>query len=224
LFFPIQLLRRDDGISVRILAAAIAVHLVLMGFYHIWRYPYAAYIMLRPNRRENFIEYKIAQAVNDLHPHGRVLVLGGTRFRLNSWFLLPQVGGTFESGLTNRLSIDVIYSIRTGIGVPPESRGKQQSISFAQLAWNTSQSMGRSRRNIYDYAWVPLPWDRMFERVWHGRRFDLSRHSGLTATSYAPTRSSVRADRSWSAVCGALSRSGRSESAASDNRWEDPAA
>jgi hypothetical protein len=40
-------------------------------------------------------------------PEGRVFASGGLRFRLNSWFDIPQVGGGFETGLQNRVPWDL---------------------------------------------------------------------------------------------------------------------
>jgi hypothetical protein len=49
----------------------------------------------------------------DRHPQGRVFVSGGVRFRLNSWFDLQQVGGAFETGLTNRVPVELAYRVRS---------------------------------------------------------------------------------------------------------------
>ena len=49
-----------------------------------------------------------------IRPQGRVFASGGLRFRLNSWFDLPQVGGGFETGLQNRVPYDLSYDIRAG--------------------------------------------------------------------------------------------------------------
>ena len=63
--------------------------------------------------REQTLEYQLAKWLNDQHPKGRVFVSGGLRFRLNAWFPLQQVGGTFESGLRNRIAADYFYQVRT---------------------------------------------------------------------------------------------------------------
>ena len=61
------------------------------------------------------VEYQTALKLNQMHQSGRVFVSGGTKFRLNSWFDEPQVGGVFETGLRNRLPVDMAYQIRTDI-------------------------------------------------------------------------------------------------------------
>ena len=48
-----------------------------------------------------------------------VSTAGGTKFRLNSWFDEPQVGGVFETGLRNRLPVDMMYQIRTDLESTP---------------------------------------------------------------------------------------------------------
>jgi hypothetical protein len=52
-------------------------------------------------------------------PQGRVFASGGLRFRMNSWFDVPQVGGGFETGLQNRVSWDLSYRVRTARDLPP---------------------------------------------------------------------------------------------------------
>ncbi|MBL8293244.1 MAG: hypothetical protein JNN08_15460 [Bryobacterales bacterium] len=49
-------------------------------------------------------------------------VSGGTRFRLNSWFPVPQLGGTFESGLQNRSAVHFLYHAVSGKGSQPDNR------------------------------------------------------------------------------------------------------
>ncbi|HYI93690.1 MAG TPA: hypothetical protein VEX68_09115 [Bryobacteraceae bacterium] len=72
-----------------------------------------------PIAAEQTTEYKAAKWLADQKPQGRVLVSGGLRFRLNSWFDVAQAGGAFESGLRNRTPIHFSYHIRTGTGSNP---------------------------------------------------------------------------------------------------------
>ncbi len=104
--------------------AFIAAGLALQHFYsQPWTYLTRTWIMLRPAPRATVIEYQVAERLAGLKPSGRVFVFGGTRFRLNSWFLLPQVGGTFESGLRNRGATHLTYHIQRGRERPIEERG-----------------------------------------------------------------------------------------------------
>lgn len=102
--------------------------LVVLGFAlsqgHVaaWTYLSRTWIMLRPAPRSSAIEYQVAERLAAMKPRGRVFVFGGTRFRLNSWFPLAQVGGTFESGLRNRGSLPLLYHIQKGPERPVEER------------------------------------------------------------------------------------------------------
>lgn len=77
---------------------------------------------LQPTPREASAEFRAARRVAELAPTGRVFAPGGTRFRLNSWFGIQQLGGTFESGLRNRNALHFAYHIQRGQGRPPEKR------------------------------------------------------------------------------------------------------
>lgn len=62
---------------------------------------------------EQTLEFRLAKWLSDQHPSGRIFATGALRFRLNAWFPLHQVGGTFESGLRNRIAVDHYYQVRT---------------------------------------------------------------------------------------------------------------
>lgn len=64
--------------------------------------------------REQSLEYRLAKWLYEAKPQGRVFATGGLRFRLNAWFPVAQVGGTFESGLRERQVVGVFYQVRTG--------------------------------------------------------------------------------------------------------------
>jgi hypothetical protein len=75
--------------------------------------------------REKSLEYRLAKWLNEAKPKGRVFASGGLRFRLNAWFPLAQVGGTFESGLRERQAVTVFYQVRTGAASQP---GEAESL------------------------------------------------------------------------------------------------
>lgn len=81
--------------------------------------------------REMTLEYQMARWLEQAHPQGRVFATGGLRFRLNAWFPLHQVGGTFESGLRNRIAVDHYYQVRTGEASKP---GEEAMDSRRELA------------------------------------------------------------------------------------------
>jgi hypothetical protein len=66
-----------------------------------------------PAPPEETLEYQIGKWLADRNPQGRVFASGGVRFRLNSWFDLQPVGGAFETGLTNRVPLELAYRIRS---------------------------------------------------------------------------------------------------------------
>ncbi len=81
--------------------------------------------------REQILEYKIAKWLESQKPQGRVFATGGLRFRLNSWTRLHQVGGTFESGLRERIAVDRYYQVRTG---ESSKTGEEGQDALRQLA------------------------------------------------------------------------------------------
>ncbi|MBI4873973.1 MAG: hypothetical protein HY822_04990 [Acidobacteria bacterium] len=95
-----------------VLATAMAV----AGAPQLWRTFTRGYERWLPVPRERTVEYRLARWLDQQKPKGRVLATGGLRFRLNSWFGVPQTGGTFETGLRNRVPLHWTYQIRTGIG------------------------------------------------------------------------------------------------------------
>lgn len=69
-------------------------------------------------------EARISRWLAGQKPQGRVFVSGGLRFRLNRYADVPQMGGTFESGLHNRVPVGFIFQIRTGIGSTPDTEAR----------------------------------------------------------------------------------------------------
>ncbi|MFN7925838.1 MAG: hypothetical protein U0Q16_37400 [Bryobacteraceae bacterium] len=90
-------------------------------------------LKLAPVPRSETIEWRMAEKVAEFHPSGRVHLLGGTRFRFNSWFSLPQTGGTFESGLINRDPFYLTYQILRGIGSKPGRRSRDSMLLLRTL-------------------------------------------------------------------------------------------
>jgi hypothetical protein len=80
--------------------------------------------------REQTLEFQLARWLHDQRPRARVFVSGGLRFRLNAWFPLHQVSGTFESGLRNRIASDYFYQVRTDADSKP---GEEADDAIRQL-------------------------------------------------------------------------------------------
>ncbi len=110
----IRLGARHSNSTVRMCAYGTAAVLLLSGTPQLWAYANEGWSRWQPAPRENSIEYHMARWMADHPPQGRVFASGGTRFRMNSWFDLPQVGGGFETGLQNRVPWDLSVRIKTG--------------------------------------------------------------------------------------------------------------
>ncbi|MCC6539120.1 MAG: hypothetical protein IT162_16330 [Bryobacterales bacterium] len=131
-----------------------------------WAYLSRTWIMLRPEPRANTIEYQVAERVAALQPQGRVFAPGGTRFRLNSWFLLPQLGGTFESGLRNRGALHLWYQIQKGMERPKEERGRDAVNMLRAAGVEYAIIHGPKSREHWRDVWDPELITPHLETVW----------------------------------------------------------
>ncbi|HJZ99414.1 MAG TPA: hypothetical protein VKE70_23045, partial [Candidatus Solibacter sp.] len=65
---------------------------------------------------------------------------GGVRFRMNSWFDVQQVGGAFETGLTNRVPVELAYRVRSGSSDPSETRMYLEAMGTEYVAVHGEKS------------------------------------------------------------------------------------
>ncbi len=121
---------------------------------------------LQPVNRDNTPEWRIARKLDELKPEGRVAVSGGTRFRLNAWFDVAQLGGTFETGLRNRTPLWTLYQLRSGMDSPPERRVEDAALLMQMAGVQYVAIHGpRSReyyRDIKDAALFAKQWETVF--------------------------------------------------------------
>ena len=110
----IRLAARHPNQTVRLCAAGTAAAALLAGTPQLWAYATQGWSRWMPTPHEDSIEYHLARWMAEHPPEGRVFATGGMRFRINSWFDIPQVGGGFDTGLRNRVPWDLAYGIRTG--------------------------------------------------------------------------------------------------------------
>jgi hypothetical protein len=110
----IRLAMRNPNSTVRMCAVGSAGVMLLVGAPQLWAYVNQGWRVWLPSPPERSVEYQLGQWIAQHPPHGRVFASGGLRFRLNSWFDLQQVGGGFETGLQNRVPVDLAYRIRAG--------------------------------------------------------------------------------------------------------------
>jgi hypothetical protein len=98
--------------TVRLCAYCSGGLLLLVGLPQLFSEAKQGWQAWLPVAPERTIEYRLARWLEDRKPVGRVFASGGLRFRLNSWFDIQQVGGGFETGLQNRMPVELAYRIR----------------------------------------------------------------------------------------------------------------
>jgi len=111
-----RLTLRSTNSTIRICAMGTAGVMLLVGAPQLWPYLTQGWDTWAPSPPEKTLEYRIADWIRQHPPKGRVFATGGMRFRMNTWFDIPQVGGGFETGLQDRIPVDVAYHIRVGRG------------------------------------------------------------------------------------------------------------
>ncbi|MCC6586184.1 MAG: hypothetical protein IT168_05645 [Bryobacterales bacterium] len=116
----------------RDVAVALLVLMLEHGLPQARSYVEKTWILLRPSPRERHPEFQVASYLAQRKP-ARVFVSGGTRFRLNSWFDVPQLGGTFESGLQNRVPLAFLEHVVWGKGSTAETRVRD--VTWLLRAW-----------------------------------------------------------------------------------------
>jgi hypothetical protein len=110
----LRLAMRSANSTVRLCAMGSAGVMLLVGAPQLWTEATQGWRRWEPTPVESTVEYRLAQWIAEHPPEGRVFASGGLRFRLNSWFDIAQVGGPFETGLRNRVPVDLAYRIRAG--------------------------------------------------------------------------------------------------------------
>jgi hypothetical protein len=126
----IRLGARHTNSTVRLCAMGTALMLLLAGSPQLWAYVNQGWDRWKPAPREDSIEYHLARWLASHPPEGRVFASGGLRFRMNSWFDVPQVGGGFETGLQNRVPWDLSYRVRTAHDLQP---GRESADTLLML-------------------------------------------------------------------------------------------
>jgi len=138
----------------------------LSGWGQVRKYCTQGFASRRPLPVENTIERRAAERLAALQPRGRVFASGGLRFRLNSWFEIPQVGGDFESGLTTRMPLAFSYQIRTGVNSTAGAEGPDAVRELKNLGVEYVVVHGpKSREHYRDYK-NPRKFDGLLEVVW----------------------------------------------------------
>ncbi len=110
----LRMAMRSSNGTVKLCAIGAGGVMLLVGAPQLWAYATQGWQRWLPFPPGNSLEYRLGQWISQHPPEGRVFASGGLRFRLNSWFDLQQVGGGFETGLQNRVPVDLAYDIRAG--------------------------------------------------------------------------------------------------------------
>jgi hypothetical protein len=126
----IRLALKHSNQTVRLCAIASGGLLLLAGAPQLWAYATQDRHEWRPAVAEKTIEHQLATWLVGQKPEGRVFASGGLRFRLNSWLDLQQVGGGFETGLQNRVPVDLAYRVRAASNL---WRGHETEDTIAEL-------------------------------------------------------------------------------------------
>ena len=147
--------------TMRTCAIGAAGLTLLVGLPQAWAYATQGWERWKPAPPETTVEYRLARWLAQRHPEGRVFASGGLRFRLNSWFEVAQVGGSFETGLQNRTPLDLAYHIRTGRDLRPGREPRDTFIELRALGVQYVAVHGPKSKEYYrDYLhpeWLAAP-------------------------------------------------------------------
>ena len=125
-----RLAMKNPNQTMRMCAIGTAGVMLLAGIPQLWAYARQGAAVWKPAAAETTIEYRLARWLADQRPEGRIFASGGLRFRLNQWVDLQQAGGGFETGLRNRMPVDLAYHIRTARDLQP---GREADDTILQL-------------------------------------------------------------------------------------------
>jgi hypothetical protein len=141
-------LRSPNG-TVRMCAVGTGAVLLLVGSPQLWAEATQGWRAWVPSPPQETVEYRLAQWIARYPPQGRVFASGGLRFRLNSWFDLPQVGGGFETGLRNRIPLDLTYRVRAASNLWPGHETEDTLLELKALGAEYVVVHGPKSREYY---------------------------------------------------------------------------
>jgi hypothetical protein len=150
----------------RVLAAAALVLLVWKGAPQASAYVRHGYDNWKLAPKERTVEYRIAEWMNGHRPRGRVYVTGGLRFRLNSWFDMPQALGTFDSGLQNRSPVDMDDVFRKQLYMRPGREGADSVMLLKAFGVEYLVVHGPRSQEYYKDVRNPTRFEGLLERVY----------------------------------------------------------
>jgi len=145
----LRLTLRSPNQTVRMCAFGTGGVLLLAGLPQLSAYATQGWQKWLPLAPETTIEYQLARWIAQHPPEGRVFASGGLRFRLNSWFDMQQVGGGFETGLRNRVPVDLAWGIRAAGNLRPGHETEDTLLELKALGAEYVVVHGPKSREYY---------------------------------------------------------------------------
>ena len=145
----LRLAFRSTNSTLRLCAGLTTAMLLIGGSLQIRSYLTQGWDRWRPIPKSSTIEYRLAEWIAQHPPSGRVYATGGLRFRLHSYFDIPQVGGAFETGLRNRVPVDLAYRIRSAHNRNPAYGAEQTLLELKALGAEYVVVHGPNSREYY---------------------------------------------------------------------------
>jgi hypothetical protein len=149
LFEAFRLALRSPNGTVRLCAIGTGGVMLLVGAPQLWAEVTQGWKPWMPVPPQSTIEYQLGQWMAEHPPQGRVFASGGLRFRLNSWFDLHQVGGGFETGLQNRIPLELTYRVRTTVHLKPGHETDETLLDLKALGAEYVVLHGSKSREYY---------------------------------------------------------------------------
>ncbi len=124
---------RHRWLLVQAAGVALLLAAITLGAGQVKRFALTAYEPLYPIPPSQTAERRTIEALRALQPVGRAAVSGGARYRLNAITAIPQLGGTFESGLNDRRPVDLFYRARSSARSQPGNEGRDSAWMLSAL-------------------------------------------------------------------------------------------
>ncbi|MSV27906.1 MAG: hypothetical protein EXQ52_04060 [Bryobacterales bacterium] len=158
-------MRSGNGVT-RFCAIGPAAVMLITGAPDALTYVSRSHEKWKPVPKEQTVEYRLARWLDERHPAGRVMASGGLRYRLNMWFDIPQVGGAFESGLSNRIPHQMAFRVRTGTGSAPGEEGRNAIVMMKSLGVEYVVVHGPASKEHYRDYKHPAEFEGLLEQVY----------------------------------------------------------
>jgi hypothetical protein len=164
---------RSPNSTVRFCAILPGSVMLLMGAGQAWGFLTQGWAKWKPVPKEETIEYRAAEWLSRQSFSGRVLASGGLRYRLNSWFDVPQVGGAWESGVADREPMGLAFWVRRSPGIQPGHRleeavdqMKALAVQYVVIHGPASREYYRDTLNPDEFAGLAAAWHEQDDTIY----------------------------------------------------------